>query len=361
MFINLLIALYLFFNFYHSQQKPVLVKSVSVPNQVIPAPVINTPSPYEIKKLSIDNIFSDDHSWINSLPSDRKKILIATGDIIPARTVNYKTVTSGNFNWPFEKTAGILKSADFTFINLESPLIENCPLTTEGMKFCGDPRHIQGLNFAGVDVVNLANNHSGNYGISGKNNTVKLLDNAGILSAGISGPVYKNVGGSRFAFLGYNEVGFQEGISGISRENIINEINMAKSNADIVIVQFHWGVEYTTQITQVQKDLAHLSIDSGADLVIGNHPHWIQPVEIYKNKLITYAHGNFIFDQEWSQKTKEGIVGKYTFYDNELIDARFLPMQIDNYGQPYFLDKTKSKPILDELKTESVKFSSANR
>ncbi len=92
-------------------------------------------------------------------------------------------------------------------------------------------------------------------------------------------------------------------------------------------------------------------------MIIGNHPHWIQPVEIYMGKLITYAHGNFIMDQEWSLKTKQGIVGKYTFYKEKLVDVNFLPILIENYGQPKFLEENEKEKILEEMKRESLELS----
>lgn len=297
--------------------------------------------------MNIDRIFSTDHSWVDNLPIDRKQVLIATGDVLLARSVNYKTVVSKNFSWPFEKTAEVLKNADVTFINLETPIIEGCPLTNEGMKFCGDPRNINGLVFAGVDTVNLANNHMSNYGLAGINSTVEYLTNAGLGVSGISGPMYQDIKGKKFAFLGYNEINQQE--------RIASEVSEAKSNADIVIVQFHWGNEYTSTITSRQKALAYLAIDRGADLVIGNHPHWIQPIEIYHGKLIAYSHGNFIFDQEWDFKTKQGVVGKYTFYDGRLIDAEYLPILIENYGQPRFLSGEDKALILENMKAQSEK------
>lgn len=115
-------------------------------------------------------------------------------------------------------------------------------------------------------------------------------------------------------------------------------------------------MEYTDQPTQRQKELAHLAIDTGADLVIGNHPHWIQPVEIYKNKLIVYAHGNFVFDQMWSAKTREGIIGRYTFYGDRLIDAEFLPVQINDFGQPRFLTGETKSVLLEVLKQQSYQW-----
>ena len=228
----------------------------------------NAKPKFELVPPSIDRIFNEDHTWTDTLPSDKKRVLIATGDVLLARSVNSKTVQSNNFTWPFEKTADILKTTDITFVNLETPLLEKCPLTNEGMIFCGDPRNIEGLLLAGVDVVNIANNHSGNYGIEGINDTITFLSGAGLIPTGISGPVYKDVNGVKFAFLGYNEVNRQAGISSANQDKIAIEVSEAKSNADIVIVQFHWGNEYTTNITSNQRALGHLAIDSGADLII---------------------------------------------------------------------------------------------
>ena len=307
--------------------------------------------------LSIDKVFAEDHSLADSLPADRKRVLIATGDVLLARTVNYKNVTSRNFAWPFEKTADVLKNADITFINLETPLIKNCPLVNEGFEFCGSDKNIEGLTFSGVDVVSLANNHAGNYGFEAINYTASLLRNNDILVTGQNGAVYKKVRGLTFAFLGYNDIGYkQEGISWTDENKIQTEIAEARKNSDVVVVTFHWENEYQSQPNERQKYLGHLAVDNGADLVIGNHPHWIQPVEIYKEKLITYAHGNFIFDQEWSPKTKQGVGGRYTFYDNQLVDVEFLPVQIMNYGQPYFIeDFTQKQKIIDGMWNESKK------
>ena len=164
--------------------------------------------------------------------------------------------------------------------------------------------------------------------------------------------------GLTFAFLGYNDIGYkQEGISWADEAKIRTEIAEARKKSDVVVVTFHWGIEYQSQPNERQKFLGHLAIDSGADLVIGNHPHWVQPIEIYKDKLITYAHGNFVFDQEWSLKTKQGVIGKYTFYDNQLIDVEYLPILIENYGQPHFLTGDEKKIILENMKYQSEKLS----
>lgn len=332
------------FNKTHKVSKPDTISKSSLNSQpAIPA-------------LSVEQIFADDHRFIATLPVDSVRVLVATGDVIPARSVNYQTVVRNNFRWPYEYVSDILQKADVTFINLESPLISNCPLTNEGMKFCGDIRHIGGLLFAGVDVASLANNHMGNYGKNGVDSTASLLRSADILPVGTGSPIIKKVRDLRFAFLSYNDV--EDGIDMIVKadeERIVSQIKEAKKESDVVIVAFHWGIEYTNQPTERQQKLAHLAVDAGADLVLGNHPHWIQPIEIYKNRLIAYAHGNLVFDQMWSEKTKEGVIGRYTFYNNELVDAEFIPTVIYNFGQPRPAESERKRQILEEMKKESVK------
>lgn len=309
-------------------------------------------------KLDLDRIFSSTHD-LSDLPKDNLRTVIATGDVIPARSVNFQVLKHKDFTWPYLKTADITKNADITFVNLETPLISKCNPTQEGMIFCGHSRNIEGLIYTGVDIASLANNHAGNYGIPGVLETVNLLNENNILVTGVNDePVIKNVRGVKFAFLGYNDVTKpQPGVSNVDEEKIRQEIAQAKQQADVVIVTYHWGAEYKDQPDNRQKYLGHFTIDAGADLVIGNHPHWVQPIEIYKGKLITYAHGNFVFDQEWSQKTKEGVIGKYIFYDNQLVDVEYLPVQIDNYGQPSFSSGDKKKSILESMKNGSLQLS----
>lgn len=324
-------------------------------SHISPIPPIS-PSPFQPKPPSLASIFRPDHSWVDTLSASHIRTIIATGDVIPARSVNYQTVKQNNFHWAFDQTADVLKSADAALINLETPLLAECPITTTGMLFCGNNKHIEGLLFAGIDIANLANNHMGNHGISGIEETKKVLTDHGIAVSGSNEPAIINIKGMQFAFLGYNDIGAPEqGIAWADETKIIDEIKQARSIADIIIVSFHWGVEYQRQPNERQKVLAHRAVDSGADLVIGNHPHWIQPVEWYKGKLITYAHGNFVFDQMWSEETKYGVVGKYTFYDNELIDAEYSPVYIKDFGQPSFLEGDAKNEIIELMYQESKK------
>lgn len=306
---------------------------------------------YIPEPLSLDRIFAPDHSWTATISGITT--LVATGDVIPARAVNYQTSVKKDFKWPFLNTALYLKGADITLINLETPLIKNCPLTQTGMVFCGDEKNIEGLLFAGIDVANLANNHSENYGKVGLDYTKSLLTQNGILYSDDNNArpeqsrrvTIKQFNNLDFGFLGYNA------LLPLDNNLIASQIKDAKTKVDILVISYHWGAEYQSLPAKETINLAHFSVDNGADLVIGNHPHWIQPPEIYKGKLIMYAHGNFIFDQMWAEKTKEGVVGKYTFYGPTLIDAEFLPIYIRDYGQPSFLEGEKRQKVIDELKS----------
>ncbi len=307
--------------------------------------------------VNLDTIFSYKEPLIenNSINESGKCRLLATGDIVIGRSVNYMTVTSNNFKLPFEKTAEFLKSFDITFVNFESPLVEKCPITIEGMIFCGDKRNIEGLVYSGIDIVNLANNHMGNFGKEGIDTTVKLLEEKEIAYTGLGEPSILEVNGKKFGFLGYNEVADAGPyVSGTDPSVIEREIKQLRDKVDFLVVAFHWGVEYTSNPSDNQVKLAHLVIDSGADLIIGNHPHWVQGVEIYKDRFISYAHGNFIFDQMWSEETREGVIGEYIFDDKGLIGINYYPIIIENYNQPRFAVKKEAEKILTRMRDSSL-------
>lgn len=282
---------------------------------------------------------------------DEPWTLIATGDVIPARSVNTQTIKRNDFTWAWQNIAPTLKEGDITLINLESPLLARCLATDEGMKFCGDQRHVEGMTYSGVDVVSLANNHVGNYGVEGLQETTDLLKRNGIAVTGTDAQPYiatiKNI---RVGFLAYNDIGYREdGIAWADVEQMKQDIQETKQKTDVVIVSMSWGVEYTASPSTRQRELAHMVVDAGADLIIGNHPHWIQTSEHYNNGYIMYAHGNTIFDQMWSEETKIGVIGVYTFNGKNLTKVEFIPTYIKDYGQPLLLQGAGKEKILERF------------
>ncbi len=311
-------------------------------------PQVKLPPP--IPKVTLESIFTKQNN-VEELDSRKVIRLIATGDVIPARGANWPAVTGGDFTYNWKKTANLLKKGDITLINLETPLTKGCPLQTEGFTFCGDSRQVQGLTYAGVDVASLANNHIGNYGQGGIDETITLLKNNKIGWSGFGHLEILKVKGTAFGFLAYNGIGtiFQ-------REPVVSEIKAARPKVDVLVVSVHWGDEYVLTPRKYgdiapddPQEIGHLMIDSGADLIIGNHPHTVQGVEIYKGKLITYAHGNFIFDQTWSKETQEGVVGEYTFYEDTLVNVKFQPILVDVSYQPRFLSTKDGTHILNRM------------
>ncbi len=316
-------------------------------------PLSPTITPYP--PLTIERIFNQSLTANNFGKSPGDVLLVVTGDIIPARSVNFLMVKNNNFRLPFEKTVDLLKKGDIVFANFESPIIKNCQATNEGMVFCGSEKAVEGLTFAGINVVSLANNHMGNYGQKGIDSTVDILKANNIEVAGNLKPAFKKIRGKTFAFLGYNTIGYKEdGLDWVEDNNYRLAIDNVRSQSDFLIVMLHWGDEYTARPNETQIKIAHSVIDAGADLVVGSHPHWVQGIEIYKNKLITYSLGNFIFDQMWSQETREGVIGVYTFDDKQLINASFIPVIIENYNQPRPVSTGEAKIILNRMKNASL-------
>jgi len=309
----------------------------------------------QLPVLSLQTLFHPKYL----VPTDPSRIrtLLVTGDVIPARGVNYFATSRRDFLWPFRPTAAYTKNADITYINLESPLFAGCQVDPgPSFTFCGDARFVNGLTFMGAKVANLANNHLTNYGAQGVALTDQLLQKNGILTSGPGPVAVIDVRGIKFGFIGFNGVG-----PAINKDAVKQGIANARQLADIVVVQFHWGKEYERQPladphVPTPDDpvvIGHDAIDWGADIVIGNHPHWYQGIEIYHGKLITYAHGNFVFDQMWSEETREGVIGTYTFYGTQLVAATWKPVRIYDYGQPVFMNANDSAAALHTMEAAS--------
>jgi poly-gamma-glutamate synthesis protein (capsule biosynthesis protein) len=326
-----------------------------------PSPTPTPPpftSPEEVPPLTLDDVFdpSPGRAGLKLDPAELRTI-IATGDVIPARYVDQRIRARGNdFAYPLSGTVDILSQPDLTVINLEAPLIADCPPHEEGFVFCGQPGFAGALAGAGVDVATLENNHIGNYGPEGIESTKAILTEQGIAWTDAFTPVVLEVRGLRFAFVAFNGVG-----GWFDRDLIARQIAAAREQADVVIAALHWGEEYVS-IPQAAPgianddpvEIAHLAVDAGADLVLGNHPHWVQGIEFYKNTLIAYAHGNFILDQMWSRETTLGVVGRYTFYDKKLVDAEFLPIIIEDYARPRPLEGAEGQAVLDGMRQASI-------
>jgi Bacterial capsule synthesis protein PGA_cap len=247
----------------------------------------------------------------------------------------------------------LISSADIAVANFENPAPDQSTYHTSGTRFTADPRLIPGLVDAGIDYVSIANNHIGDAGDLGILQTIANLKKNGLKYSGAGKdlaaarkPAILKAGGTTVAILGYDAIakGYfagpdETGSSQLSLKRATTDIARARAaGADLVIVFPHWGIEYRNKPFEAQQQLARSIIDAGADMIIGNHAHWIGAVEIYKGKPIWYALGNFVFDQTWSEPTMEGLTLELTFQGAELRQIRMRPHVILDKAQPNFLD-----------------------
>ncbi len=279
-------------------------------------------------------------------------MVVAVGDVMLSRDVGKSIKTGGNPEAPFIETAEILREADIALCNLESPFYEEGPPVEGEMVFGAAPETVEGLKYAGFDVVSLANNHSGDQGRDGMLYTLSHLEEneieytgAGESESQAREPVIIERNGVKFAFLGYSDIesaikkGYNAtstmpGTAVLTRENLTQDIQRAKKKAHVVIVSIHWGTEYEELPTERQRTFAHLAIDSGASLVLGHHPHVLQPVVKYKGGYIFYSLGNFVFDQMWSENTRKSLIAKIFFEGDEIKEIETVKVVIDDSYQP---------------------------
>lgn len=235
--------------------------------------------------------------------------VIFTGDLMLGRE-------SAEVGDPFARVAQTISGADLAVGNLESLLMihpAEAPSTEQsirnGYDLSAPPASIMKLQRAGFDLIGLANNHSWDLGRTGLLWTQNHLQTAGILPIGVhpNQIVYRKIKGIVLAFLAYNAVPVPGMPSAIwDRELALERIAEAKRRDAFVVVLIHWGEEYSRRTIWSQRDAAKALVGAGADLVIGSHPHVIQPTEMIARPgappaLIAYSLGNFVFDQEWDE------------------------------------------------------------
>ena len=295
-------------------------------------------------------------------PEDSEIIFYAVGDIMLDRGVDYMIKKNGNydFKFPFLKIADYLKRADILFGNLESIISDKGVKVGSIYSFRAEPEAIEGLIYAGLDIVSVANNHIFDYGREAMEDSFKRLREVGIDYVGggfnekeVRTGVIREIKGTKITFLAYTNKGSKywaatEKNSGIGwlDERIKDDIEKAKEKSDLVIVSLHFGEEYQTKPNEEQKYFAKLAIDSGADLVIGHHSHIIQPIEKYpegeqapygasKNGWIAYSLGNFVFDQGFSKETMDGLLLEVIIENKKIKEVNPKKIKISEFFQPY--------------------------
>jgi poly-gamma-glutamate synthesis protein (capsule biosynthesis protein) len=268
-------------------------------------------------------------------------IIQAAGDVMLGGRWEQQVARNGYFH-AFERIAPELKKADITLVNLEAPLTRRGEeFTDKKYRFRVHPAAAAALKKAGITTVTLANNHSMDFGKEGLLDTLQQLKKAGIGHVGAGEnlaaarkPIFYDIRGIRVAMLGYSLTLPSEfwasnkraGTAPLLERLVKQDIAAARTQAAIVLVAVHWGEEGTTRLREYQPRLARLMIDSGADAVIGHHPHILQGIEHYKRGVIFYSLGNFAFASKSRIADRTLLVRLH--FDGDKRTAELVPVNI---------------------------------
>lgn len=306
----------------------------------------------KINNMSVINQTAQAENALKEIPQLENKTTTISfvGDIMLTRGVRSSVEKNfgGDYSKLFENLSE-LKNADILFGNLEGDVSNVGNNVGSKYSFRMDPSILPVLKTAGFDILSFANNHVGDWNISAFKDTLSRLKEIGILKTGAgenkedaTNPTIIEKNGIRFGFLGFSDVGPNwieakvdtAGILLASDPNLGEIIKNAKTKSDVLIVSFHWGIEYKLVHSTRQEDLAHTAIDNGADMIIGHHPHIIEDIEEYKGKPIVYSLGNFIFDDTSTKDMMRGMFFSATYEGKNLTKINHKIITLNKKYQP---------------------------
>lgn len=311
---------------------------------------------------------SENKTFQYSSPQSPVNVVI-TGDVMLGRGVGSAVSSNPNI---FGDLKPIFSLSDLVIINLESPFTNSNRNFKKTVPLKANPAYAHILKDNNIDAVALANNHIMDYGSQGLNDTLATLDKYNITHIGAGGnlqealePAYFNINGQRIAIINFMDLntfqGFGKselppatnnspGFAPAEWKIVKNSIDTANSHADVVIVFFHYGNEYSLAPNKYQTALSKKCIDEGADIVVGSHPHVPQGIESYKGKLIFYSLGNCVFDQS-NPITKDSMVVQLQILNGNA-DVTVIPIHISN-SSPKIMTNQRADKFLNRINSES--------
>ena len=261
----------------------------------------------------------------------------------------------------FQNVKDIFTADDLTVANMEGTLTTSNDRQQKTFAFKGDPSYTEILTRGSVEATNLANNHSHDYGDQSYEDTIQYLEAAGITTFGYDRTAVMDVKGIKVGLIGIYEL--KDGLG--RQQQVIDTIQKVKDQgAQVIIVSFHWGTEKSNIPDDIQKTLAHLAIDQGADLVVGHHPHVLQGIEKYQGKNIVYSLGNFCFGGNKNPSDKDTMIFQQTFTveNGELVEddvTNIIPCSLSsesgyNNYQPMVLEVSEKERVLQKIEEFSA-------
>lgn len=304
-----------------------------------------------------------------------------TGVTAISRRLGLATVRSGDDAYAVSKIYKFISNADLVHTSNEVSFVTNCVPDPATTKFCAVHSHLETLKKLGINVVELTGNHNNDFGADNNKRTIEKYKElgwdyfgGGINSVDASKTLIKDIKGNKVAFLGYNYYDTilgsgalasknNAGANSFSYEKIKKDINSIRDSIDIIIVTFQFqecysypkngGIYplcYKPLSNPDQKKVFRKAIDYGADIVIGTQAHQPQTFEIYKDKMIYYGLGNFLFDQTPWIGTRQGLILSHYIYNQKLIQTRITTTYYDEDLKPYITKGDQRELLLKLLR-----------
>jgi gamma-polyglutamate biosynthesis protein CapA len=269
----------------------------------------------------------------------------------------------------FRSVLPIFKNSDIVFGNLEAVLSNKGldPKSIASVQLRATPEAINGIKFAGFNVLSIANNHSLDHGRDAFEESANLISDNGISCVGFNHgkfvikPEIFNKNGVSITFIAFCCI---EGRSyKVNPDWDVELISVVKNSAlmsDFVIVSLHWGSEYVTRPSPSQIKLARQIIENGAHLILGHHPHIVQGLEVYQGKLICYSLGNFVFDY-WQPRFRESYILQCKLSAQKVESYTVVPtMTADDFSVKILLEDEREEflrkfdLLCDEISQENL-------
>ncbi len=258
-----------------------------------------------------------------------------------------------------EKMQSLFSGPDEIVFNLEGPVTKNNSVSKEtligdkdNMRFTFDANVTRNfLQSSRANSVFIGNNHILDFGKDGLAETESFFRANNFSYFGDANaqnePLTKEINNKKVAYVAFNK------FLGEDARSVGEKVRQLKKTNDFVVVYAHWGIEYAKTASDKQKEQAHQFIDAGADLIIGSHPHVVEPVEIYKNKAIFYSLGNLVFDQYFSPETTEGLAVVVSV-KNDNLDFYLLPLSLNHDGSTTLSEGKNKNDLLFWLAENST-------
>ena len=234
--------------------------------------------------------------------------LLFTGDILLSRQVDAEIKKTGRSPWG--RMEKLFHDADWVGGNLEGAIGSPAEcLESRSPCFAVPGDDVVFLQQAGFHGVTIENNHSGDLGAAGRTRTHEALSKAGLEAIDFEhSPQFIRAGGVKFAMVAITLIpSADRHVQSLPSGEVLAKLRIARHHADLVVVSIHWGNEFIPWPGDSQRNAALWLIEHGADLVLGHHPHVIQPPECVKGKPVFFSLGNHVFDQA-NPKTRDGMI-----------------------------------------------------